>query len=67
MSRGRVLLQVGVYVFIALVAGLAWGWTAGLLVGFLSLLVLVVGYAALYGGSWFERSSRGRFARRDRD
>jgi hypothetical protein len=66
MSRSAVLVQIGVYAFITLVAGLAWGLAGALVVGFLSALVLIVGFTALAGGNWFRDASEGRFERRGR-
>ena len=66
MSRGSALLQVGVYAVITALAGIFWGIAAGIVVGFLSAIVLAVGFAALAGGDWFRDASAGRFDRRDR-
>ena len=46
---------------IALLAGLAINWVAALVVAFLSLLVLAIGFGALLGGDWFRDASAGRF------
>jgi len=67
MSRGRLLVLLGVYAVLALAAGLAISWVAALVVAFLSLLVLAIGLAALLGGDWFRDASAGRFGDRDRD
>jgi hypothetical protein len=66
MSRGSALLQVGVYAVITALAVIFWGLAAGMIVGFFSLIVLAVGFAALAGGDWFRDASAGRFERRDR-
>jgi hypothetical protein len=67
MTRRRALLQIGVYAAITVAAGLAWGLAGALVVGFLSALVLVVGFTALSGGDWLRDASHGRFERRGRD
>ena len=61
MTRGRVAALIVVYGVITLIAGLAWGWVAALIVGCLSVLVMIVGFGALYGGEWFREASSGRF------
>jgi len=67
VSRRSVLVLFGVYAALALAAGLAISWVAAILVAFLSLLVLAIGFGALYGGDWFRDASAGRFRDRDRD
>jgi hypothetical protein len=67
MTRRTVLLQVGIYAAITIAAGLIWGLGAFLVVGFLSAIVLVVGFALLSGGNWLRDASSGRFDRRGRD
>ena len=61
MSRGRLIVLVGIYVVIAIAVGLAIGWIAALVVAFLSALVLAIGIGALVGGDWFRDASAGRF------
>jgi hypothetical protein len=63
MTRGRVAALVVVYGVITLIAGLAWGWVAALIVGCLSVVVMIVGFGALYGGDWFREASNRRFER----
>jgi hypothetical protein len=63
VTRGAALLHVAVYAAIVGAAGVFWGLTAAIVVGFLSVLVLLVGFAALYGGDWFRDASKGRFHR----
>jgi len=67
VSRPRLLVLLGVYAVLVLVAGLAISWIAAVVVAFLSLLVLAVGFGALLGGDWFRDASAGRFRDRDRD
>ena len=67
MSRRSVLVLFGVYAVLALAAGLAINWIAAIVVAFLSLLVLAIGFAALLGGDWFRDASAGRFRDRERD
>ncbi len=66
MTRGSVLLQIGVYAVIVAAAGVFWGLTAAIVIGFLSVLVLAVGFTALAGGDWFRDASAGRFERKRR-
>jgi hypothetical protein len=63
MTRGRVAALLVVYGVITLIAGLAWGWVAALIVGCLSVLVMIIGFGALAGGDWFREASHGRFER----
>ena len=67
MSRRSVVVLLGVYALLAIAAGLAINWVAALVVAFLSLLVLAIGFGALLGGDWFRDASAGRFRDRDRD
>jgi len=67
VSRPRLLVLLGVYAVLVLVAGLAISWIAAVVVAFLSLLVLAVGFGALLGGDWFRDASAGRFRDRDPD
>ena len=66
MSRRSLVVLLGVYAVLALLAGLAISWIAALVVAFLSLLVLAIGFGALLGGDWFRDASAGRFRDRDR-
>ena len=61
MTRGRLAALLVVYAVITLIAGLAWGWVAALIIGCLSVLVVILGLGALYGGDWFREASHGRF------
>jgi hypothetical protein len=67
VSRRSLAILVGVYVVLAVVVGLAINWIAALVVAFLSLLVLAIGFGALVGGDWFRDASAGRFRDRPRD
>ena len=67
MSRRRLVLLLGVYAVLVLLAGLAINWIAALVVAFLSLLVLAIGFGALLGGDWFRDASAGRFRDRERN
>jgi len=66
MSRRRLAVLLGVYVVIAIAVGLAINWIAAVVVAFLSVLVLAIGFGALLGGDWFRDASAGRFRDRDR-
>lgn len=66
MSRRSLVVLLGVYAVLALLAGLAISWIAALVVAFLSLLVLAIGFGALLGGDWFRDASAGRFRDRER-
>ena len=63
VSRRAALVQIGVYAAIVAAAGIFWGLTAAIVIGFLSALVLIVGFTALAGGDWFRHASEGRFHR----
>jgi hypothetical protein len=67
VSRRRLGVLLGVYAVLVLLAGLVINWIAALVVAFLSLLVLAIGFGALLGGDWFRDASAGRFRDRDRD
>jgi hypothetical protein len=67
VSSRRLGVLLGVYAVLVLLAGLVINWIAALVVAFLSLLVLAVGFGALLGGDWFRDASAGRFRDRDRD
>ena len=66
MSRRSFIVLVGVYLVIAVAIGIALGWVAGLVVAFMSALVIAIGLGALVGGDWFRDASAGRF-RDERD
>lgn len=66
MSRRSLVVLLAVYAVLALLAGLAISWIAALVVAFLSLLVLAIGFGALLGGDWFRDASAGRFRDRER-
>ena len=60
------LVTIGVYALITALAGVFWGVAGAIFVGFLSAIVLIVGYTAIAGGNWFRDASAGRFERRGR-
>jgi hypothetical protein len=61
MSRRSLPVLVAVYAAIALAAGLVLSPFAALVVAFLSVLVLAIGFGALLGGDWLRDVSARRF------